>query len=384
MKSGERDQVIEQLRGLCLLGVVAIHVGSLAAEAGNFSLYVLLEVLSRYSVPAFFFISGYGLFCGASPLTAEASSLRGGYLPYLKKRLVHCGLPYVVWSLLYLAYFGAILPPGSVSFAPKQLAFVLFFGLACYHLYFMVILLWSYALLPLWQRLLQLLCRRPGLGLALLFLFQLAFNFWTCHPHLDTSNWPLWAQNFFLYRLNYLPLHYLFVFLLGALGGLYREKAAALLRRYAAAVLLFFAAAAGWDVYSCYGSFTLDGYTLTELANTYHQLSPQGLVYTAASLLCFCLLLLLLEKAQKKSRPLALLSRSLDVLGSYSLFIYLLHPLVLDRLTSFLHHFSIVPTVKKVCLAYCIVVAGSLLLSWLLSRLCRQVKLLSLFLTGRK
>ncbi len=378
-----RDKVVEQLRGLCLLGVVAIHVGSLAAEAGNFSLYIILEVLSRYSVPAFFFISGYGLFCGASPLAVEAPSLRDGYLTFLKKRLVHCGLPYVVWSLLYLVYFCAILPPGSVSFAPKQLAFVLFFGLACYHLYFMVILLWFYALLPLWQSLLRLLCRRLTLGLALLFLFQLAFNWWTCHPHLDTGVWPLWAQNFFHYRLNYLPLHYLFVFLLGALGGLYREKAAALLHRYAAAVLLFFVAAAGWDVYSCYRSFTLDGYTLTELANTYHQLSPQGLVYTAASLLCFCLLLLLLAEGQKKGRPLALLSRGLDVLGSYSLFIYLLHPLVLDWVTSFLHYFSIVPTVKKVCFAYFIVVLGSLLLSWLLSRLCRQVKLLSLLFSGR-
>ena len=47
-----------------MLGVVAIHVGDLVMQSGtpwNW-LYLLCEVLSRYSVPTFFFISGYGLF----------------------------------------------------------------------------------------------------------------------------------------------------------------------------------------------------------------------------------------------------------------------------------------------------------------------------------
>ena len=99
-----RNQIVDNLRGLCLLGVVAIHVGSLALTPNSFILYSILEILSRYSVPSFFFISGYGLFCGLGKYT--------GYASFLKKRLQSAGLPYLSWSLFYLLYFWCILPPG--------------------------------------------------------------------------------------------------------------------------------------------------------------------------------------------------------------------------------------------------------------------------------
>ncbi len=60
----KRNIIFDHLRALSMLGVVAIHVGDLVMQSGtpwNW-LYLLCEVLSRYSVPTFFFISGYGLF----------------------------------------------------------------------------------------------------------------------------------------------------------------------------------------------------------------------------------------------------------------------------------------------------------------------------------
>ena len=67
-----RNQTIDNLRGLCLLGVIAIHVGSISLSSNSFWFYTLLEVLSRYSVPAFFFVSGFGLFSKDSYLLALA------------------------------------------------------------------------------------------------------------------------------------------------------------------------------------------------------------------------------------------------------------------------------------------------------------------------
>ena len=48
----ERNQIIDDLRGICMLGVIGIHVGSFVLEAPypNSFLYMLLEILSRYSV----------------------------------------------------------------------------------------------------------------------------------------------------------------------------------------------------------------------------------------------------------------------------------------------------------------------------------------------
>ena len=55
-----RLQAIEFIRGISMLGVVAIHVGSqhlLAVGGANMHMIALLEIASRFSVPIFFFIS---------------------------------------------------------------------------------------------------------------------------------------------------------------------------------------------------------------------------------------------------------------------------------------------------------------------------------------
>lgn len=378
-----RNTIIDNLRGICMLGVIGIHIGSLALAPNNFTLYLLLEILSRYSVPSFFFISGYGLACTDKGLL---SGSRLNYIDFMKKRLRGAGLPYVSWSLFYMLYFWLILPPGFVSWNPLHVAYVLFFGLGCYHLYFMVILLWFYASYPLWRRLLRIIIHQNiPFMLVLLFIFQLAFNWWTTHPGLNTAGWSVLAKNFFDYRLNYLPLHYLLIFISGGLAACYWEKFIALLRRYSAMVCIIFAASVVWDVQSCYEAVTVKGYTLIDLANTYHQLSPQGLCYTVGSLLFFCLVLDWLErKAQAKGSLANLLYKAISIISAYSMLIYFVHPLLLDWLSSAYNHFGIIMTVKKVALSYVLLVLGSLALSILLTKAFEKCSTAKLLFTGKR
>ncbi len=428
-----RNTIIDNLRGICMLGVIGIHIGSLALAPNNFTLYLLLEILSRYSVPSFFFISGYGLACTDKGLL---SGSRLNYIDFMKKRLRGAGLPYLSWSLFYMLYFWLILPPGFVSWHPLHVAYVLFFGLGCYHLYFMVILLWFYASYPLWRQLLRIIIHQSiPFMLVLLFIFQLAFNWWTTHPGLNTAGWSVLAKNFFDYRLNYLPLHYLLIFISGGLAACYWEKFITLLRRYSAMVCMMFAASVAWDVQSCYEAVTVKGYTLIDLANTFHQLSPQGLCYTVGSLLFFCLALDWLErKAQAtvhSKAPLALqaipqaashteapnalqsipqaasyteaplggschrkvtergslanlLYKAISILSAYSMLIYFVHPLLLDWLSSAYNHFGIIMTVKKVALSYVLLVLGSLVLSILLTKAFAKCSTLKLLFTGKR
>lgn len=412
-----RNTIIDNLRGICMLGVIGIHIGSLALAPNNFTLYLLLEILSRYSVPSFFFISGYGLACTDKGLL---SGSRLNYIDFMKKRLRGAGLPYLSWSLFYMLYFWLILPPGFVSWNPLHVAYVLFFGLGCYHLYFMVILLWFYASYPLWRQLLRIIIHQSiPFMLVLLFIFQLVFNWWTTHPGLNTAGWSVLAKNFFDYRLNYLPLHYLLIFISGGLAACYWEKFITLLRKYSVIVCLIFAASVAWDVQSCYEAVTVKGYTLIDLANTYHQLSPQGLCYTVGSLLFFCLALDWLErKAQAKAHteapnalqsipqaashteaPLggschrkvtergslaSLLYKAISILSAYSMLIYFVHPLLLDWLSSAYNHFGIIMTVKKVALSYVLLVLGSLVLSILLTKAFAKCSTAKLLFTGKR
>ena len=428
-----RNTIIDNLRGICMLGVIGIHIGSLALAPNNFTLYLLLEILSRYSVPSFFFISGYGLACTDKGLL---SGSRLNYIDFMKKRLRGAGLPYLSWSLFYMLYFWLILPPGFVSWNPLHVAYVLFFGLGCYHLYFMVILLWFYASYPLWRQLLRIIIQQSiPFMLVLLFIFQLAFNWWTTHPGLNTAGWSVLAKNFFDYRLNYLPLHYLLIFMSGGLAACYWQKFIALLRRYSAMVCIVFAASVAWDVQSCYEAVTVKGYTLIDLANTYHQLSPQGLCYTVGSLLFFCLALDWLERkaqatahteapnamqaipqtASHTEAPLALQSipqaashteaplggschrkvtergslaklfyKAISILSAYSMLIYFVHPLLLDWLSSAYNHFGIIMTVKKVALSYVLLVLGSLAFSILLTKAFEKCSMAKLLFTGKR
>ena len=378
-----RNTIIDNLRGICMLGVIGIHIGSLALAPNNFTLYLLLEILSRYSVPSFFFISGYGLACTDKGLL---SGSRLNYIDFMKKRLRGAGLPYLSWSLFYMLYFWLILPPGFFSWNPLHVAYVLFFGLSCYHLYFMVILLWFYASYPLWRQLLRIIIHKSiPFMLVLLFIFQLAFNWWTTHPGLNTAGWSVIAKNFFDYRLNYLPLHYLLIFMSGGLAACYWEKFIALLRRYSAMVCMIFAASMAWDVQSCYEAVTVKGYTLIDLANTYHQLSPQGLCYTVGSLLFFCLALDWLErKAQSEGSLAKPFYKAISILSSYSMLIYFVHPLLLDWLSSAYNHFGIIMTVKKVALSYVLLVLGSLALSILLTKAFEKCSMAKLLFTGKR
>ena len=377
-----RNTIIDNMRGLCMLGVIGIHIGSLALAPNSFTLYLLLEILSRYSVPSFFFISGYGLACTDKGLLAGSAL---NYIDFMKKRLRGAGLPYVSWSLFYMLYFWLILPPGFVSWEPLHVAFVLFFGLGCYHLYFMVILLWFYGTYPLWRKLLRIIIHHNhAFMLVLLFIFQLLFNWWTTHPGVNSSTWSVLAKNFFDYRLNYLPLHYLLIFIGGGLAAVYWEKFLALLHKYAAGVIVLYLASIGWDVYSCYDAVKSKGYSLLDLANTYHQLSPQGLVYTIGSILFFCLALDWLEKKSEGCTLAALIYKAISVLSAYSMLIYFVHPLLLDWITSAANYFGIIMTVKKVTLAYVLLVCGSLALSVLLTRLFAKCSTAKLLFTGKR
>ena len=376
-----RNKIIDNMRGLCMLGVIGIHIGSLALAPNSFTLYLLLEILSRYSVPSFFFISGYGLACTDKGLLAGSAL---NYIDFMKKRLRGAGLPYVSWSLFYMLYFWLILPPGFVSWEPLHVAFVLFFGLGCYHLYFMVILLWFYGTYPLWRKLLRIIIHHNhAFMLVLLFIFQLLFNWWTTHPGVNTSTWSVLAKNFFDYRLNYLPLHYLLIFIGGGLAAVYWEKFLALLHKYAAGVIVLYLASIGWDVYSCYDAVKSKGYSLLDLANTYHQLSPQGLVYTIGSILFFCLAIDWLEKKRGGCAIAALLYKAISILSAYSMLIYFVHPLLLDWITSAANYFGIIMTVKKVTLAYVLLVCSSLALSVLLTRLFAKCSTAKLLFTGK-
>ena len=322
-----------------MVGVVAIHVGSqyLLNPTPNIHLVALFEIVSRFSVPIFFFISAFGLFYRMN--LAEPFE----YGKFLRRRFKAVLIPYLLWSTFYLLhdnfFYGYQLFP-DFDYAAE----IYFFGLAKYHLYFLVILIWFYLLMPLWIFLVK---RMTPARLILLLVAQVAFDFWS-------SYCAGLSENLFIkWRLNWLVLHYVFIFILGGVLAIHSQRffawCAAHKKIISATFLLALTTLLGYY----YFLIRVRNFSPEAAVNTAHQLSPPGIFYTiAASIFLFALF-------QSGSLP-APLKKFLSVLGKNSYFVYLAHPLTITYLSLGLGKLGLIMTAPNALIFYVATIAVTL------------------------
>ena len=328
MSSSKRERVsaVEAIRGISMMGVIGIHIGAeyLANPSPNIHLVALFDIGTRFSVPIFFFISAFGLFYGQSP------SAPFSYRDFLVRRGRAVMIPYLVWSLFYLIHDAYAY---GVGFPPLlSLPGILFFGNAKYQLYFMVILIWFYLLMPLWR---ILLARMTLPLLAVILLVQIGFDYWSSFStsfNLYVYGLPegTLLRALLFYRLNYWVMHYVFIFLLGGYIALHFDAFRALMARHTARLyalgIVSLAALLAWY----YKLLLVDGYTPLEGIYTAHQLSPLGIFYTIGATLALFAFFTRLGTEN-------VLGRAFQLLGKHSYFIYLAHPVAITYLLMMIH-----------------------------------------------
>lgn len=359
---------LDYIRGISMLGVLGIHTGaySLSYPGVNPHLFAVLEIFTRFSVPIFFFVSAFGLFL-SQPLQAEFK-----YLTFMRRRFKAVFLPYLAWSVLYMLHYSWISGETSHWHAPQVYHYFLF-GLASYQLYFLVILIWFYALMPLWRLIAGWIIKFPAAGLLSLLLGQIAFNYYS--SYLVTGPFSNYYLNLAVqHRMSYLVLHYLFIFLLGAVCAELYPQFLAALKRHKGWINSFFAITLAGML--CYFYYLIDGkqYSLEATVNTVHQLSPIGVLYTVGATLFWF-------KTFINSLPNWLAS-ILSRLGGYSYLIYLVHPLVMYYLAFELNRIGQPLTPPVTILFYLLTLAGSTGLAIIINKLGGLMPLMGLALTG--
>lgn len=369
--SKQRILSIEYIRGVAMLGVVGIHTGSYMLENphANIHLFALFEIASRFSVPIFFFVSAFGLFWSQNLQTPFH------YKDYIRRRFRTVLLPYVTWSVLYLIHASLVSHDISL-WHPLIFLKYLFFGLASYQLYFLVILLWFYLLMPLWRTMLRLILAHPLPALTTLFIFQIAFDYYSSYfiitdtPH---SFWDLCVE----YRLNYWVLHYLFIFLFGGYCAQNFTAFKDWVAHHKAGITTLFIVSFCSMLVWYYYLLNQAHYTPEAAANLDHQLSPPGILYTlAASLFLFMWF-------QDYSLP-APVMRLLKTLSDHSYLVYLVHPFFMYFFVHLMHSFNVLFTFVHTSIFYCLVVAFSILFGKLINQLRPRYPYLGLFLTGNQ
>ncbi|MBZ9753399.1 acyltransferase [Deinococcus sp. HMF7604] len=158
-----RLSAIDLFRGLTILEVVGHHTSGVALrwfqpDTTAHLAALLVNRTLHFAVPAFVFLSAVVL----------TRSLLKKFEPgrYFWRRLTRGGWPYLLWSALYIAWYvwtGQRAPDTLTDW--DRWRDWLMYGKASYHLYFLLVALEVYLVLPL---LLPLARRRPSITAALL------------------------------------------------------------------------------------------------------------------------------------------------------------------------------------------------------------------------
>ena len=422
-----RNIVVDRLRALAMLGVLGIHIGPFvfASSTPRLDLFLLFQVFTRFAVPSFFFISGYGLFCN------DALHKPFHYFNFIKKHLITVGLPYFVWSFFYIAMWqweDMYRPDRSFSVSVLIVKFLL--GEGCYHIYFMVILLYFYFSMPFWRWLVRWISEKSAAGIAAslsvlaalqILLYQWSATYW---------NYPPWTRGHAMIirllneRMNYLPLFYGFIFVLGGVCAIHEKK----LRRW---LQCHFTSSLGVFLLSCavlvwkFKQYVLAGIPLEDIPAKYMtQLTPEGLLYTVCWLLFFSAALEKLEdrvdeegadcisvaaeeanqivteaekvqtsaidkeycaqNADLAEKKLESRRSFLDVLSEYSMIIYLIHPLFLYYWLQWFQLLGFSIKQIPVLVFYILVLVTSLLAGMVIHKLAKKYRPIGLALLGRQ
>lgn len=144
---GKRVIEMDMARALATIAVVIIHISADPlienVRAGGLNhFYLLLNVAARFAVPIFVLLSGLGL--------AMSSKQNEGYIKFVIHRLKKIVPAYAVWSIIYSLTYGETFGFRLVSLKEIALDFVT--GKACYHLYFVPLIVILYLLYPLMQK----------------------------------------------------------------------------------------------------------------------------------------------------------------------------------------------------------------------------------------
>ena len=357
-KSKQRLPAIEYIRGISMLGVIGIHVGSqyLMNPSANIHLVAVFEILTRFAVPIFFFISAFGLFYNLD------MSRPFDYKAFMKRRFKTVLIPYLTWSVIYMLHDEFLYAVHSLNIF--YLLRIIFFGLAKYHLYFLVILIWFYCLMPLWISIVRQISKR---GLIALLIVQIIFDYFSSYSTtLATLTYSLpetsLLRDFLFFRLNYLILHYIFIFVLGGYLAVNIDKFFDFMRNNKTKISLSFLISLMAMLTHYYLVVFVQHLPPEAAVNIVHQLSPIGIFYTITASIFFFMLFTFNNFSTN-------VQSILSILGRHSYFAYLFHPLLIVYLRLILDKLNLLMTAPNAIIFYILTVIISLVFAMLFRRL---------------
>lgn len=349
---------LDPIRVVTAFGVVAVHVLAFSFFLNNSNATgVMLQsaVLNalHYTRQVFVFVTALALIYVyyGKPFSAKR---------FWIKRSVGVLLPYSIWSVIYT---WVNTPKPFWPFVGTSLVNILT-GNASYQLYYILLTLQFYIVLPLFMLFLKRIEHRPWTVLGISFALQLIFNYVDYHyvqigPFSSTS-----IGQFMNYYQDRFVLTYQFYFFLGAFAAIYLQPARAFLLRHRVWVIGAFLLTSTWlwvhfflqrEVYHEH-----DAYVLAVI-------QPAILLYCIGLIPFFCWVAILwAQRTDAAGHPKGY--RSWQILSDASFGVYLIHVLILDDVMRWVVPYrpAGLPVVVSVFFIWVLTAGGSAIISVLL------------------
>lgn len=285
---------INTLRAIASLSVVMVHISSIAVYTfRSDSIHIILASLLnrglKFTTPTFIFISGFTLFYSTINQEFKAFS-------FLKRRFVSTLIPYIIWTMVYYAYF---IHQGIYIFSLEFLIDNLIYAQMSYHLYFIAIIMQFYFAFGI----IQYLFKRFNPHIILTIF--LAISLFTMKYINDFQ----YADRFFI--------RYIFFFGLGCYIAIFIEQFKAILAKYKHYTIL------AYIIMTLYYSYQFYIYHALEKYVNLFLIEITWLVFATTSILFLFNLCTYIVNNKKK------LNHFLNKISNSSYYIYLAHPLVL-------------------------------------------------------
>ncbi|MBO0796998.1 MAG: acyltransferase, partial [Ktedonobacteraceae bacterium] len=277
---------------------------------------------------------------------------------FWKKRAIGVVLPYCIWSLVYVWINS---PQASLGKFLQVSILETLTGNASYQLYYILLTLQFYLILPLFLLFLKAVQNRPILTLSISFLLQVLifyvdFHYIQAGPFASIS----WVHQFSNIQSS-LVLLYQFYFVLGAFCALYFQPLRAFLLRHGKWILCAMLV----SVIALWGHFFLQILVYREkIEYAVSVLQPIMVLYSSVITLCaFWLACRWTRRADKQGRPRGY--RQWHWLSDASFGVYLIHALILTAVLRWVTPAMPVgwPVALRVLLTWLLTAGSSILIS---------------------
>jgi probable poly-beta-1,6-N-acetyl-D-glucosamine export protein len=167
---------INYLRGFAILSVISIHVSTYYTQMETINLlttlYITIDTLSLFAVPAFIFISGFVLY--------NNYSIKFKIKQYFFRRFKSIVPQYIIFSTFYMmiaSVYGSKISGKSLNLGISDILNRYFTGEAAYHLWFFILIIQLYILYPLILIIYNYLKAKNKVSLFLIATFVLGILF---------------------------------------------------------------------------------------------------------------------------------------------------------------------------------------------------------------